>query len=86
MTDILRLIVPFAVMFGIMYFLLIRPQNKKEAERKSLVAALEKGERIRTFGGIIGTITAVNEGSFVIRTGASDIEILKEAVASKLEN
>lgn len=86
MQGILGLIISFAVMFGVMYLLLIRPQNKKEANRQSLVAALEKGERIRTFGGIVGTITAVNEGSFIIRTGSSEIEILKEAVANKLEN
>ncbi len=85
MAGILALILPFIVMFGIMYLLLIRPQNKKEANRVSLVASLEKGDRIRTFGGIVGNITAINEKSFVIRSASSEIEILKEAVASKIE-
>lgn len=85
MTAILTLVLPFIFMFGIMYLLLIRPQNKKEQKRVSLVQSLEKGDRIRTFGGIVGNITAVNEGSFVIRTAASEIEILKEAVAGKVE-
>lgn len=85
MAGILQLTLPFILMFGVMYLLLIRPQNKKEANRKNLVAQLQTGERVRTFGGIIGTITAVNETSFVIRTGSSEIEIFKEAVASKLE-
>lgn len=86
MASLLALILPFVFMFGIMYLLLIRPQKKKENERLSLVSTLEKGTRIRTFGGIVGNITAVNEGSFVIRTGSSEIEILKEAVANKLED
>lgn len=85
MTGILALILPFIVMFGIMYLLLIRPQNKKEANRVSLVESLEKGDRIRTFGGIVGNVTAINDKSFVIRTASSEIEILKEAVASKVE-
>lgn len=86
MTGTLALIGSFVVMFGMMYLLVIRPQNKKEAKRVSLVASLEKGDRIRTFGGIVGNITAINDGSFVIRTAASEIEILKEAVAGKIEN
>lgn len=86
MAGILALILPFIFMFGIMYLLLIRPQNKREQKRVSLVDSLEKGDRIRTFGGIVGNITAINEGSFVIRTASSEIEILREAVAGKVEN
>ncbi len=86
MGTFLALILPFVFMFGIMYLLLIRPQNKKEAKRLSMVQSVEKGDRIRTFGGVVGNITAVNDDSFVIRTASSEIEILKEAVASKLEN
>ncbi|WOO89228.1 preprotein translocase subunit YajC [Mollicutes bacterium LVI A0078] len=85
MQLIFGLVIPFAFMFGVMYLLLIRPQNKRESARVTLVESLEKGDRIRTFGGIVGSITAINETSVVIRTGSSEIEILKEAVASKLD-
>lgn len=85
MGNLIALFLPFIFMFGIMYLLLIRPQKKKEQARVSLVDSLEKGDRIRTFGGIVGNVTAVNEKSFVIRTASSDIEILKEAVAAKME-
>ncbi len=85
MQLIFGLVIPFAFMFGVMYLLLIRPQNKRESARVSLVESLEKGDRIKTFGGIVGAVTAINDTSVVIRTGSSEIEILKEAVASKLD-
>ncbi len=85
MGTFIGLIMPFAVMFGIMYLLLIRPQNKREAKRILVVNSLEKGDRIRTFGGIIGNVTAINENSLVIRSASSEFEILKESVANKLD-
>src|SRR5262245_29501290 len=49
--------VPLVLIFFIMYFLLIRPQQKRLKQHQDLVAALKKGDRIVTGGGIIGTIT-----------------------------
>ncbi len=86
MNILIGLILPMGIMFGIMYLLLIRPQNKREAERRNTVNELAKGDKIRTFGGIVGNVTAINDGSLVIRTATSEIEILKEAVANKLTN
>ncbi len=85
MNILIGLILPMGIMFGIMYLLLIRPQNKREAERRNTVNELAKGDKIRTFGGIVGNVTAINDGSLVIRTGSSEIEILKEAVASTID-
>lgn len=86
MGSLIALFLPFIFMCGIMYLLLIRPQKKKEQNRINLVESLVKGDRIRTFGGIVGNIKAINERSFIVHSGASDIEILKEAVAAKVEN
>lgn len=86
MGNILALTLPFIVMFGVMYLFFIRPQNKREAARKSLVEALAKGDRVRTIGGIVGSVSATNDTTIVIRSGSSEIEVLKEAVATKLEN
>ncbi|WOO87471.1 preprotein translocase subunit YajC [Mollicutes bacterium LVI A0039] len=86
MTLILSLVVPFVFMFGIMYLFLIRPQNKREAQRKSLVDSLQKGDRVRSVGGIVGSVTSVNDTTIVIRSGSGDIELLKESIANKLEN
>ncbi len=85
MNILMGLILPRGIMFGIMYLLLIRPQNKREAERRNTVNELAKGDKIRTFGGIVGNVTAINDGSLVIRSGSSEIEILKEAVASTID-
>ncbi len=52
---------PLILIFGIMYFLLIRPQQKKLKEHKTMVEALRRGDQVLTQGGIIGKVTKVNE-------------------------
>ena len=52
---------PLILIFGIMYFLLIRPQQKKMKEHKAMVEALRRGDQVLTQGGIIGKVTKVNE-------------------------
>lgn len=54
--------VPLILVFVIMYFLMIRPQQKKMKEHRSMVEALKKGDEVVTQGGIIGKVTAVKEG------------------------
>ena len=53
--------VPLILIFGIMYFLLIRPQQKKLKEHKAMVAALRKGDQVITQGGIIGKVYKAGE-------------------------
>ncbi|HBM58505.1 preprotein translocase subunit YajC [Salipiger marinus] len=54
--------VPLILIFGIMYFLLIRPQQKKVKEHQKMVAALRRGDQIVTQGGLIGKVSKVKEG------------------------
>ena len=54
-------ILPFILIFVIMYFLLIRPQQKKVKEHRSMVEALRRGDQVVTQGGIIGKVTHVRE-------------------------
>ncbi|KQI69700.1 preprotein translocase subunit YajC [Loktanella sp. DSM 29012] len=54
-------IVPLFLIFGIMYFLLIRPQQKKLKEHAAMVSALRRGDQVITQGGIVGKVTAVRE-------------------------
>jgi preprotein translocase subunit YajC len=54
-------IVPLILIFGIMYFLLIRPQQKKLKEHQAMVAALRRGDQIITQGGIFGKVTKVKD-------------------------
>lgn len=55
--------VPLILMFGIFYFLLIRPQQKKAKEHRSMIDSLKKGDRIITSGGIHGRITGLDENT-----------------------
>ena len=53
---------PLILIFAVFYFLLIRPQQKKQKEHKALLAALKRGDRVLTAGGIIGQVTRVKDG------------------------
>ncbi|MGC9369888.1 MAG: preprotein translocase subunit YajC [Paracoccaceae bacterium] len=57
--------VPLILIFAIMYFLLIRPQQKKMKEHKAMVDALRRGDQVVTQGGIIGKVSKVKEGDEV---------------------
>ena len=52
---------PLILIFGIMYFLLIRPQQKKMKEHKAMVEALRRGDQVLTQGGILGKVVKVHE-------------------------
>lgn len=53
--------IPLILIFGIMYFLLIRPQQKKAKEHQAMVAALRRGDQVVTQGGMIGKVIKVRE-------------------------
>lgn len=63
-------IIPLILVFGIMYFLLIRPQQKKLKEHQQMVSALRRGDQVITQGGIVGKVTKVKDGENEI-----DVEI-----------
>jgi preprotein translocase subunit YajC len=56
-------IIPFILIFVIMYFLMIRPQQKKMKEHRAMVAALRRGDQVVTQGGLIGKISKVKDDS-----------------------
>lgn len=57
--------IPLILIFAIMYFLLIRPQQKKAKEHKAMVEALRRGDQVVTQGGVIGKVTKVKENNEV---------------------
>jgi len=78
-------ILPFAVMLLAFYFLILAPQNKKRKEHQKMVDALEKGARVKTIGGLLGTVTGVKEDCFVVRISESvEVEVTKDAISAKL--
>lgn len=80
-------IVMIVLMIAIFYFLLIRPQSKKEKDRNKMINALQRGDKVLTTGGIYGTISHVRaeEGIVVIQVATDvKIEISKAAIVSKV--
>jgi len=73
-------ILPLIIMFGIFYFLLIRPQQKKAKEHKNLVAALKKGDEVITSGGLLAKVTDVGD-NFLTCQVAENVEIKIQAHA-----
>lgn len=55
-------VAPLVLIFGVFYFLLIRPQQKKQREHRDLLRTLKRGDRVLTAGGIIGQVTRVKDG------------------------
>ena len=72
-------------MFAMLYFFMIRPENKRKKQAQAMRDSLTVGDEITTIGGIIGTICAVKENTIVIETGADRvrIEFTKWAVSTK---
>lgn len=81
----LMTIIMLVAMLAIMYFMLIRPENKRKKAAEKMRSELAVGDLITTIGGITGTICAVKENTIVIETGADRVrvEFTKWAVSSK---
>lgn len=78
--------VTFGLVILIFYFLIIRPQNKKQKEAQKMIAALKKGDKVATIGGVRGTITSVKESTVVIKVDDNaKIEFSKNAVATVID-
>jgi preprotein translocase subunit YajC len=80
--------IPLILIFAIMYFLLIRPQQKKVKEHQAMVEALRRGDQVVTQGGLIGKVTKVKEdGSQEIEVEIADgvkVRVIKNTVAQVL--
>ena len=82
--GLLSPLIMLVAMFAIMYFMMIRPENKRMKEAEEMRASIRKGDSITTIGGIIGTVVDVKENNIVIETSADQvrIELAKWAVSS----
>jgi len=78
---------PLILIIVIMYFLLLRPQAKKQKEHRAMLEALEKGDKVVTTGGIVGTIAGIKEKENLLIVKIADtvkIELSRSAVAQVL--
>lgn len=81
----MEMFVMLALMLAMLYFLMIRPENKRKKEAQNLRDSLAVGDNITTIGGITGTVCKVDESTIVFETGADRVrlEVTKWAVSSK---
>ena len=92
----LGVMLPFILMFGVLYFLMIRPQMKRAKEHKAMTEALKKGDEVLTNGGIAGKVVKVTEDWVALevaklgggKEGNSPVEVKfqKSAVQTLLPN
>ena len=64
-TDVIMQMAPFAIILVIMYFLIIRPQQKRAKETQDMLGAIRRGDTVVTAGGIIGKVTKVTDAAEV---------------------
>ena len=79
----ISLIVMMVLLFGVMYFVMIRPQRKQEKEAANMRNSLSVGDEITTIGGIIGRVVNVKEDTFVLETTKERTRIRFERTAIK---
>ncbi len=82
--EMLISFLPLILLFGVMYFMMIRPQKKKQKEEQKMRDNLRVGDEITTIGGICGRVVSIKEDTLVIETGAdrSKMTIKKWAMQS----
>lgn len=84
MNNISGTVIYFVVIFAVFYFILIRPQQKRQKEHKELVTSLKVNDEVITAGGIFGTITRVKDNSVWLKVADKvEIEILKSSIGNK---
>lgn len=76
---------PLVLMFVVLYFIMIRPQMRKQKEHRNMIAALAKGDEIVTSGGMMGRVTAINENRLSLQVADNvEIQVQRSAVAQVL--
>lgn len=80
-------IVTFALVIAIFYFLIIRPQNKKQKKTKEMIESVEKGDKVTTIGGIRGTVDSVKDDIVSVRVyNDVKIEFKKSALSEVIKD
>lgn len=79
---------PLVLIFGVFYFLLIRPQQTRQKEMKAMLAALRRGDRVVTAGGILGTVQRVKEGADEVEVDIAPnvrVTVMRDTISTVLK-
>jgi len=81
----LGMFIPMIIIFAIFYFMLIRPQQRKEKERREMIKAVKTGDRVLFGGGILGTVANVKDTTLTVKVADNvKFEIVRAAVSRVL--
>ncbi len=78
----IAMLVPFVLIFAVFYFIVILPARKQQKKKDAMIAALKKGDRVVTSGGIYGTVAAVEDQAVLLKVADNvKMRVAKSAVA-----
>lgn len=85
MQDSLMSMLPIVLMFVVLYFIMIRPQMKKQKEHRAMVEALAKGDEVVTAGGTLGRVSSLNENYIGVEIASGvEVQMQRSAVVQVL--
>jgi preprotein translocase subunit YajC len=77
------MLLTFGLMFAVMWFLIIRPQQKRQKEHQKMVAALKKGDRVITSGGLHGVVKEVRDETLLVKIAENThVEVSRGAIST----
>ena len=84
--DIWPMVIFLVVIFALFYFVMIRPQRKRQQDHQAMMQELQRGDRVMTAGGIYGTIDSVSEDSVVIKVeGGTTLRVARSSIVQRQE-
>ena len=83
-NPMMSTILMMVLMVGLLYFMMIRPENKRKKEAERMRSAIKNGDQITTIGGIVGTVVNIKDDKIVIETSADQVrmELAKWAIST----
>ncbi len=85
MMSSLGSMLPLLLMFVVLYFIMIRPQMKKQKEHRAMIEALAKGDEVATAGGLIGKVTRLGEGTLGLEiANGVEVQLQRHAIVQVL--
>jgi preprotein translocase subunit YajC len=85
MMSSLTSMLPLVLMFVVLYFVMIRPQMKKQKEHRSMIEALAKGDEVATAGGLLGRVTKLGDGMLGLEiANGVEVQVQRSAVVQVL--
>ena len=85
MMSTLTGMLPLVLMFVVLYFVMIRPQMRKQKEHRSMIEALAKGDEVATSGGLVGRVTRLGEGFLTLEIAPGiEVQLQRNAIVQVL--